>query len=152
MFKTAVLCVLALATAPAPPALAGERAGTGEAVAMVKKAVAHLKLHGPDKAYADFNNRRGAFVDRDLYVSVYSLQGRCLAHGVNPHQIGRDLIDLTDIDGKYFIKERVALARSQPGGFWHEYMFTHPVSRKVEPKRMYCEKVDDTAVCSGTYS
>jgi cytochrome c len=25
------------------------------------------------------------------------------------------------------------------------------VSKKVEPKEMYCEKVDNTAVCAGVY-
>ena len=51
----------------------------------------------------------------------------------------------------FFIKERVALTRSKPGGFWQEYKFTNPVSKKIEPKAMYCEKLGDTAVCGGVY-
>jgi len=147
--KTALLCAIALATLPV---LAGEHATKDEAQAMVKKAVAHVKAAGADKAYADFNNKKGPFVDRDLYIVVYGLDGKCLSHGANEKQIGRDLIDLTDIDGKYFVKERVALAKSKPAGFWQEYKFTNPVSKKVEPKVMYCEKVGETAVCGGVYS
>ena len=146
---TTLLCAMALTTLPA---LAAEHASKEEAQALVKKAVAHVKAAGADKAYADFNNKKGPFVDRDLYIVVYGLDGKCLSHGANEKQIGRDLIDLTDIDGKYFVKERVALAKSKPAGFWQEYKFTNPVSKKVEPKVMYCEKVGETAVCGGVYS
>lgn len=144
---------MALLTFTAAPALAaGANATKDEAQAMVKKAVAHIKANGADKSYADFNNKKGSFVDRDLYIVVYGLDGKCLAHGANDKQIGRDLIDLTDIDGKYFVKERVTLAKSKPAGFWQEYKFTNPVSKKVEPKVMYCEKLGETAVCGGVYS
>ena len=27
----------------------------------------------------------------------------------------------------------------------------NPVTKKVEPKEMYCERLDDTAVCGGVY-
>jgi len=139
--------LLALAAAPA----LANNASRDEAQAMVKKGVAFIKANGVDKGYAEVSNKTGSFVDRDLYLVVYGLDGKCLAHGANPKQIGKDLLDLTDIDGKYFVKERVELARSKPAGFWQEYKFTNPVSKKVEPKVMYCEKLGDTAVCGGVY-
>ena len=145
-------CVALLTLAAGPALAAGADATKEEAQAMVKKAVAHIKANGAEKSYAEISNKKGMFVDRDLYIVVYGLDGKCLAHGANEKQIGRDLIDLTDIDGKYFVKERVALAKSKPAGFWQEYKFTNPVSKKVEPKVMYCEKVGETAVCGGVYS
>jgi signal transduction histidine kinase len=135
----------------ATPVLASGNASKDDAQATVKKAIAFIKAQGVEKGYAEISNKKGAFVDRDLYIVVYGLDGKCLAHGANDKQIGRDLIDLTDIDGKYFVKERVALARSKPAGFWQEYKFTNPVSKKVEPKVMYCEKLGETAVCGGVY-
>ena len=48
-------------------------------------------------------------------------------------------------------EEMVALAKSKPAGFWQDYKFTNPVSKKVEPKTMYCEKLGETAVCGGVY-
>jgi cytochrome c len=147
MNKTLVAALLALA---ALPALANN-ANRDEAQAMVKKGIAFIKANGVDKGYAEVSNKGGQFVDRDLYLVVYGLDGKCLAHGANPKQIGKDLIDLTDIDGKYFVKERVELAKAKPAGFWQEYKFTNPVSKKVEPKVMYCEKLGDTAVCGGVY-
>ena len=118
---------------------------------MVKKGVTHIKSQGADKAYAAFTGKDPQFVDRDLYLVVYGLDGKVLAHGANPKQVGKDLLELTDIDGKYFVKERVAMVKSKPTGAWQEYKFTNPVSKKIEPKVMYCEKVAETAVCGGVY-
>ena len=28
----------------------------------------------------------------------------------------------------------------------------NPATKKVEPKEMYCERLDETAVCGGVYS
>ena len=146
-----LLTAIALALAAAGAAHASTNASKDEAMAMVKKGITFIKTNGLDKGYAEISNRGGAFVDRDLYLVVYGLDGKCLAHGANPKQVGKDLIDLTDVDGKYFVKERVALAKSKPAGFWQDYKFTNPVSKKVEPKTMYCEKLGETAVCGGVY-
>ncbi len=142
---------IALALAAASAVYAATNASKDEAMAMVKKGVAFIKANGVEKGYAEIANKAGTFVDRDLYLVVYGLDGKCLAHGANPKQIGKDLIDLTDVDGKYFIKERIELAKSKPAGFWQDYRFTNPVSKKVEPKAMYCEKLGETAVCGGVY-
>ena len=132
------------------PALAGDKAGKPEAEAMVKKAVAFLKANGAEKAYGEFDNKEGQFIDRDLYIVVYDLSGKCLAHGANAKLIGKDLSDSQDVDGKYFVKERAELAKVKQS-FWQDYKFTNPVTKKIEPKEMYCERVDDVAVCGGVY-
>ena len=146
-----LLACIALAFAAAPAAHASSGATKEEAVSMVKKGIAFIKAHGIDKGYAEVSNKGGSFIDRDLYLVVYGLDGKCLAHGANPKQIGKELIDLTDVDGKYFVKERVELTRAKPTGFWQDYKFTNPVSKKIEPKTMYCEKLGETAVCGGVY-
>jgi cytochrome c len=148
----APLLALALSLGATLPALASKDATKDDAVAMVKKGVAFIKANGTEKGYAAISDKGGPFIDRDLYLVVYGLDGKCLAHGANPKQIGKDLIDLTDVDGKYFVKERVALAKAKPAGFWQEYKFTNPVSKKIEPKIMYCEKLGETAVCGGVYN
>jgi signal transduction histidine kinase len=121
-----------------------------EAVAMVKKAVAAIKAEGPDKAYAEISDPAGKFVDRDLYIVVYGLDGMVLAHGANAKRIGTNQIDDKDPDGKAFVKERVELAATHPS-FWQSYKFMNPVTQKVEPKEMYCERLDQTVVCGGVY-
>ena len=131
-------------------AIAADGAGKDDAVAMVKKATAFIKEQGPDKAYPEISNKAGMFIDRDLYVVVYQLDGKVLAHGSNEKFVGKDMIDAQDVDGKHYVRERVELAGRQPS-FWQDYKFVNPVSKKVEPKQMYCEKLDNTAVCAGVY-
>ena len=131
-------------------ALAADGANKDEAVAMVKKAVSFIKEKGADKAYPEFTGKAAGFVDRDLYVVVYQLDGKVLAHGSNAKFVGKDLIEAQDVDGKLYVKERVEMAAKQPS-FWQDYKFVNPVTKKVEPKQMYCEKVENTAVCAGIY-
>lgn len=125
-------------------------ASAAEATALVKKGVGYIKANGKEKGYADISNKQGAFVDRDLYLAVYGLDGTVRAHGANDKMIGKNLIELKDVDGKAFVKERVEMAQSKPT-FWQDYKFTNPVSKKIEAKSMYCEKLEDSVVCGGIY-
>lgn len=121
-----------------------------DATAMVKKGVAFIKANGKDKGYAEISSKTSQFKKEDLYLVVYGLDGTVHAHGANEKMIGKNLIDLKDIDGKAFVKERVEMAKTK-ASFWQDYKFTNPESKKVEPKSMYCEKLDDTVVCGGIY-
>ena len=130
---------------------AGEKRGTAaEAEALVKKAVASVKANGKEKAFAEFSNPKGKFVEGDLYIFVYDLEGKCLAHGGNPKMIGKDLIDLKDADGKAFVRERVEIAKSKGKG-WQNYKWNNPVVNKIEDKTAYIEKCDDVIIGSGAY-
>jgi cytochrome c len=134
-------------------AASGARAGNAtadEAVAMVKKGVAFIKAQGTEKGYAEISNKQGQFIDRDLYLVVYGLDGTVLAHGANDKMVGKNLIDLKDIDGKAFVKERVELGQTK-SSFWQDYKFTDPVTKKIEPKTTYCERLDASVVCGGIY-
>lgn len=135
----------------ASAALAQEsRATRAEAEKMVSKGMALLKTSGRDKAAAEFTAPSKSFVDRDLYLVIYDLGGNVVAHGQNPRQVGKALIELKDPDGKLFVKERVELARSK-GKFWQDYKFTDPLTKKVLPKQMYCEREGELVVCGGVY-
>ena len=145
LLSTAML-VAALAVAPAN---AAERATKDEAVAMVKKAVTAIKSNS-EKSYADITTKGGPFTDRDLYIVVYKTDGVVLAHGQNEKLVGTNQKENKDPDGKPFVQERIELAKKgQP--FWQDYKFTDPLTKKVEPKQMYCEPLDVTAVCGGVY-
>jgi len=131
-------------------ALGATAASKDEAVAMVKKAVSAIKAEGPGKAYPEISNPSGKFVDGDLYIVVYGLDGMVLAHGADAKRIGTNQLGDKDPDGKAFVKERVDLAATHPS-FWQSYKFMNPVTHKVEPKNMYCERLDQTVVCGGVY-
>lgn len=131
-------------------AFAADAAAKAEALAMVEKAVAHIKARGADKAYAEIDNPSGQFVDRDLYIVVYGLDGMVLAHGADKVRVGTNQIDDKDSDGKAFVEERVDLAKQQPT-FWQTYKYMNPMTKKVEAKQMYCQRLDQAAVCGGLY-
>lgn len=140
---TGLLCSAVIANAE-------DRATKKEAESMVKKAVAAYKSSG-EKSFADFTAPNKKFTSKDLYIVVYDLNGKCLAHGQNAKQVGKDLIGMKDPDGKTFVKERVELTKSK-GKFWQDYKFTDPLTKKVLAKQMYCEKADNkNIICGGVY-
>lgn len=140
----------ALLCAAFPHASAAELVTKPEAEAMVKKALVFIKANGKDKAYAEINKKDGQFVDRDLYLVIYGMDAVVRAHGANAKMLGKNLMEIKDVDGKAFVKERVELAKKK-APFWQEYKFTNPVSGNIEPKAMYCQPHEDMVVCGGVY-
>jgi signal transduction histidine kinase len=131
-------------------AVAAENGTPAEAEAMVKKAIAFAKANGKDKAFAEISNSKGQFIDRDLYVFVYDMNGKCVAHGFNQKMIGKDLIEMKDPDGKYYVKERVEIAKTKGKGL-QNYKFTNPESKKLDEKTAYIEKYDNYIFGCGAY-
>ncbi len=153
LLLSAATLALSIAAMGLPTAAFSQaKATAADATAMVKKGVAAIKAAGGDKAkiYAEVNTKNAKWVDRDLYLVVYGLDGTVRAHGANTKLVGENLIDMLDIDGKPYVKERVDMAKSK-GTFWQDYKFTNPTTKKIEPKSMYCERLDDMAVCAGIY-
>jgi len=151
-FISAAFAATLLLLAAAPAQAQDKSKGTAaEATAMVDKAIAHIKKAGKDKAFADFNSKTGGYTDRDLYVVVYDTKGKVLAHGANEKMIGKDVIDLRDNDGKYFVKERVEMMAKPGAKGWQDYKFMNPVTRAIEPKSMYLVRYEDMIVGCGIY-
>ena len=109
-----------------------------------------IKTSGKDKVFAEINNPKGKFTDRDLYIFVYDMNGKCVAHGFNQKMIGKDLVDMKDPDGKFYVKERIEISKTKGKG-WQDYKFTNPLTKKLENKTAYVEKLDDLIVGSGAY-
>lgn len=131
---------------------AADKGSKDEAVAMVKQAAALVKSAGKEKAFAAISDPANKdFHDRDLYIYVYDLNGVALAHGNNPRMVGKNLIDLKDGDGKPMIKNMVDIAKSPAGKGWVEFKWPNPVTKVVEQKAGYVERVDDMMVGSGIY-
>lgn len=131
-------------------AAAAEQGTKEEAVAMVKKAIEYIKANGNEKAFEEISNTKGKFSDRDLYVVVYDMTAKCLAHGQKKNMIGKELIDMKDTDGKEYMKERIELMKKQTNA-WQDYKFMNPVSKQIEPKSMYLERFGDLIVGCGIY-
>jgi cytochrome c len=142
-----VACLIIFGSGAAVSSAAGTQA---EAKAMVEKAIAYYKANGKDKAFAEVSNKQGQFVKDDLYVFVYDMSGKCVAHGFNKSMIGLDLINVKDGDGKLFVKDRIELAKTKGKG-WQDYKFTNPTTKKAENKTAWIEKVDDYIFGCGAY-
>jgi len=151
LFKSIFVAILGLALHQAAPA-AETRGSADEAVALVKKAVAYVKANGKDKAFAEFDNVKGPFVDRNLYIFVYDLNGVSLAigNGSSTKMVGKNLLDMRDADGTYLIKGLIAVANTKGSG-WFDYKWPNPVSKVIETKSSYVEKLGDIMIGCGVY-
>jgi signal transduction histidine kinase len=143
------LLAIALGLVVPMVSFAEDFADKGDAQAIVSKAVKAISAN-KDATFKEITGKDAKWINKDLYPMVYDMNGVCVAHGQNPKQVGKDLIDLADADGKEFVKERIELAKSK-GKFWQDYKFTDPVTKKVLPKSAYCEKAGDVIVCAGIY-
>ncbi|MGH8806335.1 MAG: cache domain-containing protein [Noviherbaspirillum sp.] len=149
LFRIMAFAVLAL-LAHGPALASSDKGSADDAVALVRKASAYLKAHGKEKAYAAFSDAAGQFKDRDLYIFVIDFNGKLHAHGANPKLIDKNLVDLKDADNKPFIKELIDVAKSKGKG-WVDYKWPHPVTKAIESKSSYVEKVDDVFIGCGIY-
>lgn len=144
-FAAFATCMAVMTTA-----FAGERGTADDAKALVKKGVEYVKKNGKDKLIQEVNGKNPQVLDRDLYLSVWDLKANVLAHGANARLVGKDIIDLKDADGKSFMREIVSKAET-PGSGWVDYKWTDPITKEIQPKSAYFEKVNDVIISSGYY-
>ncbi|MGY4830248.1 methyl-accepting chemotaxis protein [Sphaerotilaceae bacterium SBD11-9] len=122
-----------------------------EASALVKQAIAFFKEHGKDALVAEINKLgKGRFVDRDLYLLAVGINDSVFyAHGNNARVLGAGPAS-KDVDGKPFVQEMAALAKSGGQG-WVDYKWAHPVTNEVRLKSSYVERAGDLAIACGIY-
>lgn len=120
-----------------------------EAKGLVKKAVALIKEKGNEKAFAEINNPAGKFVKGELYVFVFDAKGIVLAHGATQKLVGKNMHDLKDSDGRFFVQD--ILKAGKPGGGWTEYNWSNPATKKIAAKTTYVEPAGDSIVGCGFY-
>ena len=121
-----------------------------EAKALVEKAEAYYKANGKEKALQEFNNPKGEFVKGELYVFAYDEKATIIAHPINPKQVGVNLLEVPDVDGKMFRKEAMEKVKKD-GSAVVDYKFKNPATGKVEQKTSYFKKVGDIVIACGTY-
>ncbi len=114
-----------------------------EAKALVEEAAAYYKKVGREKALADFNDKQGKFVKKDLYIFAIDMDGNTLAHGDNQKLIGKNLLDVKDLNGVYFFKEFIKTAKAGDGKGWVNYQWPHPDTKKPRDKGSYVIRVED---------
>lgn len=116
-------------------------------VAFVEKAVAYEKVHGREKALAEFNNNNGSFIQGELYIYAYAFNGTTLAHPVNPESVGK----LREGANGVFVQEMSAVIRNGSG--YYRFVYINPAhNNTLESKLGYGVPIDqDWWLGSGVY-
>ena len=143
LFLTAALVGLPLGAQDASPA---------EAEALVKEAIQFAKAKGKDAAFRAITVAGGPFHKHngELYVFVYDMDRKVLAHGQGASKVGLNQAKAKDPDGREFVQERIQLAKSKGKG-WHDYKYLNPVDKKIENKTSYIEVWEGLIFGSGIY-
>lgn len=134
-------------------AQAADQHGTAqEAIALVHKAIDYYKKNGKEKTYALINDESPDFKTKDLYLFSSDLKAGPLgAHGANRKMIGKDMSMLKDADGNSITQKILDIANSKEGKGWADYKWPDPVTKEIEQKSTYVERVDDVYFACGIY-
>lgn len=132
--------------------LAAQDATPAETEALVKEAIAFAKANGREAAFKEITRAGGRFHKHggELYVFVYDLTGKVVAHGQGASKVGVNQAKAKDPDGVSFVQERIQLAKTKGRG-WHDYQYLNPKTGKREPKTSYIEVWDGLIFGAGIY-
>jgi TRAP transporter TAXI family solute receptor len=142
-----IVTVTAL-TSSVPPAMAVEFGTREEAVTMVKRVQKMFKTAGPEATFEAIRRKQKEFYDRDLYAYVIDLNGVVHANGAVPAVQGKSIIDFRDQNGKYLVREEVEICKN-PGYGWLDFRWLSPLTKVVEDKSAYLERLGNTEYCTG---
>ena len=125
-------------------------ASLGEAQAMAIKAAELLLAKGPRNGFLILNGRNGEFVDKDLYVFIFDLNGRIWFNAFFPVAPGRSIIGSRDRNGRCFIQEMIEVAQNEGEG-WVDYDWFSPRKGEMESKSTCVVRVGPLVVGVGAY-
>jgi signal transduction histidine kinase len=117
-------CGVYLADAP-KSAPAGAQMTAPDLMRLVKDAAATLEARG-ESAYPLFRERGSKWLHDDLYVFVWTLDGKRVFHGGEPETEGQDIHALKDTLGRPYGRMLLDAAASAPGEGWVHYMRPEP--------------------------
>lgn len=105
------------------PATVGEKTDARYAnlTRFVKGAYAYAKEHGKEAALREFNTLNGTFIEGDLYVFAYNMNGTVIALPYQQGLLGTDRTGITDSNGVAFIDRMIEVARDGGGSLYYIY-------------------------------
>lgn len=147
---TAIISIIVFSTAIG---FAGKTATKDECVVKCHEAAALVSSKGLDAAIKAINDPKGSFVWKDSYVFLMDLNGKMLAHPMQPELLQQEhLLLMTDPMDKALFVHFVNLAKNVGHG-WIEYMWPKPGKTSPSKKISYIYKVpsQDFFVGAGVY-
>jgi methyl-accepting chemotaxis protein len=120
------------------------------AVSLIKRAIAHIRAVGPQRAIEDIQNPNGGFTEGELYVFIIDVEGIMRATPFT-EGIGQRFINHKDEDGKRYMREIIEVATTKGKG-WCDYRLRNPAkNNQIEPKSAYIEREGDLVLGCGIY-
>ena len=118
----------------------------------VERAAAYAQENDKEIALATFNDVNGSFIDEDLYIFAYDMNGTVIALPYQSGLIGSDRSEITDANGVAFSKDLATVAKSGGGTIY--YVYPNPTRGYAEELKLsYVLPIDDTwFVGAGVYS
>jgi len=111
------------------------QASADEAHDLVERAMAHIAAVGRDRAFADFHDAEGGYIDRDLYIFVFDRNGTIGVFGSRPALVGQPAGAIPGLEPTTFLER--AWGAAEAGGGWIQYEVVSPGTREVTPKESY---------------
>ena len=119
----------------------------------VDSAVKLIESKGP-KAFDIFRGSSSQYIYQDTYIFVVAENGIELFNAAFPKLEGRNVVNYKDVNGNYFVKEFINVAKSKGEG-WVDYHWPKPGDLEESQKSTYVKKamVDGkmVVVCAGLY-
>jgi len=143
MRKTAGIALAVMASVVLAASVMAESGVREECVALCKDAAKFMNEKGFYPTVFEINKKDGKFVSKNTYVFLVDLEGHLLAHPFNQQYIGMDMAGHKDRDGKLFVQDYIAVAKSKGEG-WTEYMYPTPEElKKPTPwkEKKYSKKI-----------
>lgn len=115
-----------------------------EAKALCLKAATMVEAEGIEAARPKLHDKEGEYQkgDGELYVFVIDFEGTWLIYPPRPQGEGRSVLNVKDPDGKFLVKDMVALAQDEGEG-WVEYRWMNPATNKIQPKVTFVKRIPD---------
>lgn len=148
-----ILACLIITVVSAGIVFAEESATKEECVIKAHEAAALINSKGVEEAIKQIGDPEGPFVWKDSYVFLMNLDGKMLAHPMQPELTKLEhCLLITDPTDKALFVHFVNLARKRGSG-WVEYMWPKPGKRAPSKKITYIYKVPnhDLFVGAGVY-
>ena len=84
---------------------------TQKLVSLVEDAAGLIETEG-EGAFAEFAVKGSRWLNGSTYLFVYDTDGNTVFHPISPELVGKNVIDLKDIDGKPVVQEVIDVARA----------------------------------------
>jgi len=111
-------------------------------VSLVEEAAGLVERQG-EQAFRQFGVKGSKWLNGDVYFFAYLVDGTCVFHPITPELVGKNVLDLRDLNGKPIIRSIVDVGK-KPGNDasgWVFYLWENQVQLTPMWKSTYVRKV-----------